>query len=226
MARGFLQPRRIGFAGGRGDRIDLLQVLERHRALARIGPALRRIEIGQIRLAVRDLGDDLAHGQAPVAEMHVAERAVADEQEQPPQRIADDRRPEMADMHRLGDVGSAIVEDHGLRRLRLDAEPLVFRQAIEVRGEEFIGQREVHEPRPGERHVPQFAGVLRQQSPANSFRDLPGIAFERLRHGERAIGLELPEIGPIGRRDAGVLRGQAFCPERVAHELGQDVGQR
>ena len=158
--------------------------------------------------------------------MHVAERAVARRTEQPPQRIADDRRAQVADMHRLGDVGTAIVEDHGLCRLRLDAEPLVFRQAIEVRGEEFIGQRKVHEPRPRQRYVAQFAGVLRQQLPANLFRDFPGIAFERLRHGERAIGLELPEVRPIGRRDTGVLHGQAFGLERFTHELGQDVGQR
>ena len=38
------------------------------------------------------------------------------------------------------DVAFAIVEDHGLRRLALNAEPLVFRQAIEVRSEKSVGQ--------------------------------------------------------------------------------------
>ena len=49
-----LQPRRIGFAGGRRHGIDLLQVLERYRALLRIGAGLRRIAIRKVRLPASD----------------------------------------------------------------------------------------------------------------------------------------------------------------------------
>jgi hypothetical protein len=126
----------------------------------------------------------------------------------------------------MGLAGSAIVEDHGLGRLASDAEPRIVGQAVEVRREKVIRQRDIHEPGPGERHVTKLTAMARQQDGANALRDLPRIALQGLRNGECTVRLELAEIGPIGRCNASVLRRQALCLEGVAHEFGQNVGQR
>ena len=49
--------------------------------------------------------------RAPVAEVVVGDRVVAAEAEDPGDRVADHRRANMADMHRLGDVRRAEIDD-------------------------------------------------------------------------------------------------------------------
>ncbi len=79
------------------------------------------VEIEQVGLADLQLRDEHAHLQAPIAHMHVADGLVADELEDAADGIADDGGAQMADMHRLGDVGSAVIQHHdlGLRLGRL-----------------------------------------------------------------------------------------------------------
>ena len=53
--------------------------------------------------------------RAPVAEVVVADRLVAEEFQGAVQAIADDGAADVAHVHRLGDVGGAVVDDVRLR---------------------------------------------------------------------------------------------------------------
>ena len=199
-----LQPRRIGFAGGRRHGIDLLQVLERYRALLRIGAALRRIEIREVRLPAGDLGDDLTDGQTPVAEMDVAvpRSPTSSNSRRSASPMIDARRCPHAWAWRCW------VRHNRGSRSRLtcgDAEPRIVRQAVEVRREKVIRERDIHEPGPGERHP----GAYHHGAPSGlceyapqSLVDCASGASQRQVHRSTGTGRDRP----IGRRNAGVLR--------------------
>ena len=86
--------------------------------------------------------------RAPVAEVVVGDDRVAQEAQQPRQGVADDRAAQMADVHRLGDVGRAVIDDEGpRRRRRRDAEPLVARPSPGPAGPASRAQAQVDEAR-------------------------------------------------------------------------------
>ena len=87
---GFIEADGVGLAGGGGARIEHLEVVHRHGRRIREGPAVVLVEIWQVGLLALQLGDELAHLQAPVAEMHVADHAVAHEAMEALQRVTDD----------------------------------------------------------------------------------------------------------------------------------------
>ena len=114
--------------------------------MVRIGAGEVRVEIRQVGLVAFEFGDELAHLQAPIAEMHVADHLVADEAEHARERVADDERAQMAGMHGLGDVRAAEVDDDGLRVLaQRHAAARVVAQLVDVGGERLVGQRQVDE---------------------------------------------------------------------------------
>ena len=51
----------------------------------------------------------------PVADVVLREHVVADEAQQARNRVADDRAPQVADVHLLRDVRRAVVDDHAVR---------------------------------------------------------------------------------------------------------------
>ena len=115
----FIEPPLVRFAGRGRGRIDGLQVVHRHRRGFRIGTGERRIEVDWRHAAMLDFGDQLTHLQAPVAEVNVARHRPAVCAVEPLQAVADDSRPQMADMHWLGDVRPAEIDDKRLTRDRL-----------------------------------------------------------------------------------------------------------
>ena len=94
-------------------------------AVARVGLLIDadqfRQRVGGERLFVEEMFpavNDLAELRAPVAEMVVRDDLVPDEPRHARQAIADDRRAQMADVHRLGDVRAAEVDDDAARLFR------------------------------------------------------------------------------------------------------------
>jgi len=75
------------------------------------------------RVLVADSHDQQAHLKAPVAEVGVAQDLVAAEAVDAFDGFADDRRPQVAHVHRLGHIGSAVV-DHDPARLGDLAAPV------------------------------------------------------------------------------------------------------
>ena len=95
------QPRRIGFAGGGGARIHLFQIFHRHRRLIRVRTFEIGVEIDRRDAHDLDFGNQLAHLQAPIAQMHVADHAPAIGAVQPLQAVADDGGAQMI-AHAIG----------------------------------------------------------------------------------------------------------------------------
>ena len=86
---------------------------------ASLGSASKlRQQLGQRRVLVQHGDDQQAHLEAPVAEVGVAQHLVAAEAVEPLDRLADDRGAQVADVHLLGDVGAAVVDEHPPRRRR------------------------------------------------------------------------------------------------------------
>jgi hypothetical protein len=53
--------------------------------------------------------------RAPIADVVVADDAVPEQAQNALERIADAGRADMADMHRLGDIGRTEINDNGAR---------------------------------------------------------------------------------------------------------------
>ena len=100
----------LGLVAGR--RIQSPEILDRHRRRVGIRPGIALVEIDQVRLLVMQLGDKVAHLQAPVAKVRIRNHRIAEKFQEPLQRVADHRRAQMPDMHRLGHVRPAEI-DHG-----------------------------------------------------------------------------------------------------------------
>jgi hypothetical protein len=151
------QPRRIGLAGGGGARIERFQIVHRHRRVLGIGPGEVGVKIKRRAPFQLDFRDQLAHLQAPVAQMHVADHRPAIGAVKPLQAIADDGGAQMADMHRLGDVGTAEIDHHGARFTIPCAgvgrtQPRIARQAIETVRQRRIGDVEIEKAGAGDFH--------------------------------------------------------------------------
>ena len=114
---GAVAKRVVVLRAGRGLRIDRLQIVERDRVELRARFTRRRRVGIDRREAFFEVRDQKPHLEAPVAEMRIAPHAVAAEAEQPLDALADDRRAQMAHMHRLGDVGTAVIDDDASRCL-------------------------------------------------------------------------------------------------------------
>ncbi len=158
-------------------------------------------------------GDQQAHLEAPVAEVSVADHFVATEAEDALQAFTDDGRAQVADMHWFGDVRAAVV-DHNLAGVG------------HACGTGLVGvggnlARTLRQGRIGQLHIDEAGtGDLDRRQGWMAFKvcdDLGGqltrVGFQRLGCSQRAIGLEVGEIGAVRRGDAGKGCVHAFGGE-------------
>ena len=83
--------------------------------------------------------------------MVVADDAMPDEPEDSRQRVADDRRPEVADVHLFRDVRAREVDHHRLGDSdAVDAFTVAREELAEPAGEPRVVEPEVHEPGAGD----------------------------------------------------------------------------
>ncbi len=61
----------------------------------------------------------MTHLQTPIAHMDIANHAMALGAQNTFDRFAQDGRAQMSDMHRLGDIGAAVIDNNRLWRLDL-----------------------------------------------------------------------------------------------------------
>ena len=103
---GFFEPQRVRVAFGVDDFVKAFQfgdgVAFEFGAVQNLFPAEQK----------------LAELRAPVADVVVADDAVAEQAQRALQRVADAGGADVADVHRLGDVGRAEINDHDFRRDR------------------------------------------------------------------------------------------------------------
>jgi hypothetical protein len=183
------------------------------------------VEIDRRELAVLDLGDQLAHLQAPIAQMHVAEDRPAIGAEQPLQAVADDGRAQMADMHGLGDIGAAEIQHRGLAVSGFGrAETNLLRDRADARGQYSIRHVEIDEAGTGDLDLRENRIGL--QARRDLFGDRARIDLRLLGGRQRAVALELREIGPVGALHQAQLGQQSLGGERGARDRRQFLGER
>jgi hypothetical protein len=143
--------------------------------------------------------DQHPEGRPPVAEVVLADHAVPQELQDSRERVADDRAPQVPDVHLLGDVRGGVV-DHdrlgggGAR----DAEPRIARGSRHGRGDGLVAQREVDEPR--SRQLDLRAQVPDVEVSEELLGDLPRRLAEPLGQTHRDVRLEVRAVGAPDRR--------------------------
>ncbi len=162
--------------------------------------------------------DEQAELRAPVAEVIVADHVVADRAQEPTDRVADDRRAEVSDVHLLGDVRARVVDDDLLGRVDLlDAEALVREVVREPRRDPGWLEAQVHEPRPGD--LRRRDGLVLRERFGEGRSDLPWRLLQLLRQRHRRVDLVVAVLFVTG----GAQERRLALPGRL---LDDPAGQR
>ncbi len=113
----------------------------------------------------------------------------------------------MADVHRLRNIGSAVVDEHPPRaRHRRGAAQRICGNLADASGQDGFADPEIQEPRP--RDGRRIGKVRGRPLPGNLGRDVPRHAPHRLGRGHGAIALKVGKVRTIRPHDRRVLRIQ------------------
>ncbi len=215
VAEGF-----VGLALVRRHRIETLEIFQRDGCCRWIGAGEGFIEIRQAGLFIADGNDQKAHLIAPVAEVRVTDDLVTQEAQDALQAFTDHRGAQMADVHRLGDVGPAEIDDDlafgGNER---GAQAWVGGDRIGARAERRIGQDEVEETRTGD--IDRFQPRVTAQMAGDTGGDITRIGLGLFGDGKRAIALKISQVGTVGRIDAAGGGLKAFADKGLTGGRGQ-----
>ena len=202
----------LGTCGG--SRINLFQIRDREGSLRGVGAGVSLVKVAELRLPILQRGNHQTHLQAPVAEVGIADGLVAEEVLNALDALADDGRAQMADVQRLGHVGSAVVYDHGAGlRITRNAEARHGTGLLQILCQESGGQPQIQEARRDGLNLGKCRVVRQMHS--HVVCDLNGRLVVGLCRGHRAVALVLAEVGPVGDRHPPV---GSFIPGR--HESG------
>ena len=123
---------------------------------------------------------------------------MAEEFERADYRVADDRAPQMPDVHLLGEVWAGIVHDDGLRAVGSGgAEVLVGHGVAETLGEELTVEGNVHEPGSGDLH--RVGDVVKLGRGEDLFRQFARVGLLLLCGGHYPVRLVVAELRAGGR---------------------------
>ena len=166
-------------------------------------------------------GDDQQpHLEAPIAEVGVAHGLVAPEAIEPLDGLADDRGPQVADVHFLGHVGPAVVHQHAPDRLReADADAIILGQGVGPVRQRRVAHFQIDEARSRDLHRGDPGRPL--QGFSHRGRDLPGVALRRLGRRQGAVALEVGQVRPVRRRHPAQPGWQPKGGEGGAHRFAQ-----
>jgi hypothetical protein len=137
--------------------------------------------------------------RSPIAEMIVGDNAVAYTARNPRQNIAEDRRTNVSNVHRLGYVWRAEV-DHNrpLMFHALDAEPFVKSHTKQLLGNKSRRNPEIYKT--GTSNFCGKFGAVRQQWFYDPRSELPRVFAEPFPKNQRYVGLIISEPGFVGGR--------------------------
>ncbi len=162
--------------------------------------------------------DDHPELRAPVAEVIVADRLVAQELQRAIQAIADHGAADVAHVHRLGDVRGAVI-DHVRARLldRRHAETLVGKRRRGLLGQHIVAQSQIDESRAGD--FRRLAQIVDFQAADDFLGHFARRLAQSLAQRHRAVGLIVAEFGVL----AGAHLSQQLG--RIVGHPGQSVGK-
>ena len=125
---------------------------------------------------------DHAELRAPIADVIVAYHVMAQESQRAAERVADDRRADVAHVHGLGHVGSGKIDDVGPRSLdQRDPQARMLEGVVQQPNEPFVSKAKVDESRPGD--LGRMTNVGHVQVAENICRHVSGRALKRLAKG-------------------------------------------
>jgi hypothetical protein len=161
-------------------------------------------------------------GQAPVAHMVLADDGVPQAFEDARDGVADDIGAQVPDMHLLGEVDPAEVDDDGLGVLGRREAQLGGVERDEQTRERVGPERDVDEPRAGDRGLGQRLGEVAQVRLLDDRGgDLARVLAQALPERHRGVGLEVAELRVAGRADE---RVRVLDAERALDRVGDRRG--
>ena len=167
-----------------------------------------------------DFGNQLAHLQAPIAQMDIADHLPAIGAIKPLQAIADDGGTQMTHMHGLGDIGAAEIDQQGLAVAGLGRGIAV----AAMRGiERRIGQIQIDEAGTGDLDLGELRDRLSaaRRSSRRWRADWPWLLSPPPARHCTGTG----QIGPVGQLTWPKRSVQSFGGEGLAHGARQIRGQ-
>ncbi len=141
---------------------------------------------------VEQVLDEHAERRAPVADVVLADDVVPQVLESASDRVADDGRAQVPDVHLLGDVGRGVVDGDVLRRLERDASALVGLDLLQQPGDPGVGEGEVDEPRAAD--LDGVAHTVEVERGDDLGRDLAWRHTDLLGQRERGVDLHVGEL--------------------------------
>ena len=186
--------------------------LERHHPRARpsgeagiaveVGPG-RLVEGVRVRLEQSGLVGTLSHVEkvldehperrAPVADVVLADDVVAELLQGAGQRVADHRRPQVTDVHLLGQVGRGVVDGDVLAALERYAEARVGGHRLDRGRQPLVGEGDVEEA--GTAHLHRLGDAVQVELGGHLGGHLPRWHPDLLGEGEWRVGLQVRELG-------------------------------
>ena len=156
--------------------------------------------------------------------MGVADGLVAAEAADALDRFADDRGPKVADVHLLGDVGPAVIDQHpSWRGQGLGAGAGIGGQGVGPRRQGRGADREIDEAGAGD--LDRLYVRVARQGGGHGGGDLPGVPPGGLGGHQGPVALKVSKVRPIGGRHAPVVGGQAQGGEGGAGRFAQARSQ-
>ena len=205
-------------------RVEPGQVFDIDRRFGRIIAVEIRVVIDEVRLLFLQLGDQMPHLQAPIAQMDVRHDRIPAETENTLETVAQNRGAQVADMHRLGHIGSTEIDHHRFRRLDRRCSGALISSDLGracVIGRGRRGQ--VYETGTGNLGIGQevTAGDLFKHGLRDIARRLSGL-FGR-RHGAIAlIGGQFRVL--LGRSHTAKFPRKLKGDKRVAQQIAELIG--
>ena len=164
----------------------------------------------------------IPYGRSPVPEVVVADHPVAEEVHDARDRVANNRRAQVPNVHLLGDIWRGVLDDDVLRASqRRNPQPLVGKQQIRLARYPVVTQDEVDEARAAD------LGGDAEVGHVELFGQLGGHdawwAAEALAERQRDVGLVVGELGwPDQRVGVGFLVAERGH-ERLSHPLREEL---
>ena len=215
------EPQRLGVAGlqpddpGTGARREVLGPVELRAGclVERVGVGLDDVRLRGVLADLEEVLDQHPEGGAPVADVVLPDDGVAEVLEGAGERVADDRRAQVADVHLLGDVGRGVVDRDDLGRLGGHAEPRVRLGGLHLLGDPRVAEGHVDEARSAD--LGGRDEVARLEVLHDGVGDVARLATEPLGQGHGGVDLHVGELAGSHHR---------VRPSHVLAERGDEGG--
>ena len=178
---GFFEPRGIRVALGVDDFVEPLQLSD--------GIAIKRGAVEHLLPA----DEQLAKLCTPVADVVVADDAVAEQAQHTLERVADAGRADVSDVHGLGDVRRTEVDDDGARlRRRSEEEVLTTRGCGNDRAHRRRLHPKIQKARPGDLDL--FANIADVELGQRIRGELARVHLPLLGQSHEGVALVVPKF--------------------------------